>query len=862
MGPTDREIQLQVQNRMVEELASRHREFETLTNLLEDILFRCDEDGTITLLNDAWSRKTGWPVEECIGKNLAEYIDNYSSLFELQSGLSDENTMYCEVRIPTQYREVRTYNLRARRNCSAWYGSLTDITDHRRTVEALQESRDIEKKLSLVASRTDNLVVITDAFGCIEWVNRGFEAVTEYSLDEVRGRRPSEFLQGHDTDLTTVADMRSGLESGVGFNVEIVNYSKSRRRYWVSIDCSPVRDDTGEIVNFVAIERDISVQKLEETKLRDSEQHYRDLLESVSEPIFECDSDLNISFANAAWYGLTAKSVTRKKSSNLISFVHPEDKSSAFSVHRQALSSDSPVRRELRIKSADEHWRRVELVLSSKTNLRATKCTTITGALIDIDERWHATQAIVAAKKEAEDLSHARSRFVANMSHEIRTPLNAIIGMSSVLQEMALSAEQQSCVDVIENGGKALLSLVNDVLDLSKVDAAGVDLDLRDFSLLELCEEAVTMIASRVEEKGLKLQVSCSENVPQLIRGDSDKLRQILINLFSNSVKFTKEGSVDLHLEWLGGDEGEGILRFSVRDTGIGIPKDRIDSLFDAFTQADASITRDYGGTGLGLAICKQLAQAMGGDIFASSKHGLGSTFTLEIPTTIAETSETDGFEGSLLGVNLDARHSKLLDSLAHCFACNVEHRVSEGKTAVISLIDSRGKEVSCADISTMSVLTPGRLWSMLQSVDQVIDEAQKRSISDAGNLSILVAEDVLPNQMVIEAMLKQLGYSDVTIVDNGALALDALRQRKFDLVFLDIHMPVLDGISAAKMIRDDKSFGSPYIVVASADVSTDARDSMEIAGIDEWLAKPFTRSSLESVLSNYRALCDEALPA
>ncbi len=847
MGPSDKELQLLLQNRMVEELATKQQDFELLTDMLEEVVFRCDQYGVFKVLNKAWERKTGWPVNASVGSEFIAYLDDPSAIKALRAGLCSNDDLDFDLKMTSRFGDLRYFSLRAKKRGSDWYGSLFDITQQRHTMTALENSREQARKLSLVASRTDNLVIITDAQGKVEWVNQSFEKVTGYRLHEMRGQSPGSFLQGPNTNPDTVATMRQGLANGRGFNVEIINYNRQGVPYWLAIDCTPVVNEQGELVNFIAIEREISERKESEQRLRDSEKHFRGILNSVSEAIFYADEHLNMQYANPAWSGMTGHYFNTGSHCNLLDFIHSDDVALLLKTRAQAHDIGQTTRQELRLRDYNGEWRRVELLLS-----RVNQQRDFTGALIDIDERWQATQAILRAKQEAEELSVARTRFVANMSHEIRTPLNAIIGMSSVLETTRLDDEQRLCLDTISNGGKALLSVINDVLDLARLDSQAVELENRDFQLLEVCEEALDLVAMKAAEKNLELAISCEAPLPHTLRGDSHKIRQLLINLLTNAVKFTAKGQVTVALSWQNSGGKHGALQIAVQDSGIGIPEDRLPSLFDAFTQADPSTTRQFGGSGLGLAICQQICTAMGGKISATSVPGEGSCFTCSLKLDVIERDAPSA--SGTLSVNSD---SELLIKAAQWLA---QHKGLElqagdhgtgGAAVILSSADGSTRSLSHDELPT--VLSPLRLWRQLSPSQS--HSVQARKPEESAQLSILIAEDTVPNQLVVAAMLKQLGHSNYTITNNGEEALQAMSERHYDLVLLDIHMPVMDGLTAAKEIRRNPDYQHTAIIAASADVTTDAKEAADNVGFDSWLAKPFTRRSLEELLNQHHPI-------
>lgn len=848
MAATEQELSLQIQAKMLETLTAREQEFSMLTKLLDDIVFRCSQDGQIRLLNVAWERTMGWPVNESLGENLFNYQDEEGGTIAFPEPTpGGENYFTEDVRLVTFSGATKIFNLKATFADDSWYGSLTDMTDFRDTISELQVTRERERKLSLVASRTDNLVIISDANGFIEWVNDSFEKETGFTIEEVKGKRPSELLQGQETSAETKQRMSEGLKRGTGFNVEVINYNRAGNAYWVEVDCTPVRDEKGQLVNFIAIERIITERKQSEQALRDSERHFRTILDTVSEAIFYCDRDLSLHYVNPAWSGMTGHELEGEQAM-LADFVHCDDQDALEAMRRQIVDGASQVRKEMRVISRDGGWRHVELILS---NIHSSHSTEVTGALVDIDERWHTTQAMLLAKQKAEQLSEARTQFVANMSHEIRTPLNAIIGMSNVLRSTELDVEQSTYVNTLLNGGKALLALVNDILDLAKLDSGEMEFENNPYDLLELGEQCIDVVSSVAEEKNVALTLSFGNGVDREQVGDAHRLQQILLNLLSNAIKFTEQGEVLLTLDQEALAEGQ-ILRIKVQDSGIGIESEKLERLFDAFTQADASITRQFGGTGLGLSICKQIVDRMGGRIWAESRLGEGSTFYCEVPTQSRQSVISKGW---VHAYNLTAEEEYLVKQASSISGYDlVSHQDSGDKGLAIQTSakqDFINERVPRYPLSVGKIQSPRRLMDQIRPPQQQASAAQ--GVCAQRPLRVLIAEDVLPNQLVATAMLKQLGYRDVTVVDNGRQALEAARRESFDLALVDIHMPEMDGITAATHIRREGLI--PTLIAASADVTTEARERVFDAGFNDILAKPFTLDTLEALI----ATCAEA---
>ena len=401
------------------------------------------------------------------------------------------------------------------------------------------------------------------------------------------------------------------------------------------------------------------------------------------------------------------------------------------------------------------------------------------GMLQDISHQKRYEADLIEARDTAERALETRSRFLANMSHEIRTPMNGVIGMASLLRDMELSAEQRELVETIHSSGSSLLTILNDILDFSKIDEGRIELEQEPFSVAQCIADVTGLLAIRAGEKHLQLISSIDPGVPEPIRGDSTRLRQILSNLVANAVKFASDGEVSIAVHGRPQGAGNFELEVQVRDTGIGIPADKLDTLFDAFTQADASTTRLYGGTGLGLSISRLLVELMGGRIWVESEQGVGSTFSF---------------------------------------------------TVVLELVSGS---------PTSAVAQP--------------QPPASEAAPDRGAISVLLAEDNPVNQQVALKMLARLGYRAELAV-NGLDAVRAAEQNHFDLIFMDVQMPQMDGLEATKRIRDLATPTRPYIVALTANAMVEDTDIYLGAGMDAHLPKPMKLESLRSALRQFEA--------
>ena len=680
---------------------------------------------------------------------------------------------------------------------------------------------------------------------------------------------------------------------------------------------------TGLILGTLISERDRT-----EKRLSQEEERMRLLLESVGEAVYGVDSNGDCTFCNAAFLRrigyASSQALLGRNIHDVIHHTRPDGSPYPWTecVLRNAFMAGEKLHltQDLMWSSSGDSF---PVELWSSPLLQNDR---VAGAVViftDITERLLTEESLRVAKESAEAANRAKSDFLANMSHELRTPMNGILGMAALAMDTDLSSEQREYLGMVKSSGESLLSLLNDILDLSKIESGKLELEITDFSIEDCIEQAFQPIIPQAQEKGIDL-VWDAVDVPPLVRGDQMRLRQVLINLVGNALKFTQQGEVTILAELSAKTESSMRFHFTIADTGIGIALDKQRKIFEAFAQADMSTTRRYGGIGLGLSISERLVTLMNGSIWLESEVGKGSKFHFEVPFLPAEDRNIRDDSGDpavseqhlvliadanavnlrmlkrvllswgipsvtalggLQALDIFREHSQrnvvfsaaLLDAdMQDLGGLQLAEMISAAPGAakitvmLHSPLDSE-RANECKRLGINTILKPLRRLTLLQAlhIQKAIpattpaiprSSAAGDRTADATGLRILLAEDNIVNQRLISRILQKMGHT-VVVANDGGAALVMLSQQEFDLIAMDMQMPVMDGLEATQKIRLTESGTARHIpiVAITANAFDDDRRKCFEAGMDGYVVKPVSAKAIGDEVGRVMALCGQA---
>jgi len=610
--------------------------------------------------------------------------------------------------------------------------------------------------------------------------------------------------------------------------------------------------------------------------------------------------------------------------------ITPEDKENFEDAIRRLSADESPhfVVTVKKLDPEQETWWQCDLHFQTD---QKTGKKFIFGIVSDVTEQRKGHEQLKSAKAAAEKSTKTKADFLANMSHELRTPIHTIIGMNELLLETKLDPEQMEYADQVRFSADVLLSLVNDILDFSKIEAGKLSLEKIEFDPQRLTEDAIDLVALEAHKKDLEVVIDIRQDVPCMCIGDPTRLRQIIVNLFNNAVKFTNEGEITVTLEKVEEKEYTSVLKITVRDTGIGIPKEKLSRLFRAFSQIDTSTTRKYGGTGLGLSISRNLARLMGGDIGVSSEYGRGSSFwfTIEMEKTDQPTvcmPINDQLKGSkvlvvdnnrtvreVLGRYLDSwgylsdavtSGAEALEVIRHAVAdgnpyeaclvdlvmpgmdgwqlaseINADKGINFTKLVLLSPAGKSGEEAKMKLLhwfdeylskpikkrklynTLINILRDESELELAEEVGELeeLDEEEAGTAGEVPPARILIAEDHEVNQQLFRAILESLGHT-VDVAFNGKEAVDLAQTNPYDIIFMDVQMPEMNGYEATQALR--KIGMEIPIVAATASAVKEEQEKCTEAGMDDLLIKPFKKKDVISILEKWVVNTSPEAPA
>ncbi len=760
------------------------------------------------------------------------------------------------------------------------------------------------------------------------WYSSSFRTLLGYREEQLAPRIDTlEYLIHADDQPTYRAAWQDHIENNGAYDIETRLRMASGEYKWFRMRGMAERSADGAARVMAGSIQDIHQQKLTEDALDSAQGRFERAINGTQDGLWELETATDASWCSPRLAQLLG--YQHLDANFLTTLAHPEDHGKIQQAMQAHYKYHTPFDLEMRVKCASGEYRWYRSRASAERD-RFGKALRLSGSLQDVTEARAAREELMRATEAAQAASRAKSQFLANVSHEIRTPMNGIIGMTGLLQDTSLDRTQREYAETIRSSADSLLTVINDILDFSKIEAGKLDLECIEMDLRANVEDVGAMMAFQAATKGLELIVNVHPDVAPSTLGDPQRLRQCVVNLVNNAIKFTQTGEIVIEVRPQARADGTPLTYFEVRDTGMGIPAKILATLFQPFVQADSSTTRHFGGTGLGLSIVRRLVELMGGEVGVSSEVGKGSRFYFSLPLKAVEAAAPvapvrSGETGRILVVDDNLTNQKVLSSLlAHAGyqvsttgsaksalqqldAANAagdpfdmvitDYQMPEmdGATlgecivnspsfsatrlVMLTSLDRHGDTPRLSALGFAAYLTkPVRGKELLQAVTKVMSGEPRQWQMDTQPMitrntlaqsatqqrfagHVLLVEDNLVNQKVAARFLERLGCT-VEVAVNGAEGLAAATARHFDIILMDLQMPVMDGMTATRKIRELETLRQTPIIALTANAMTGDRERCEAAGMDDYLTKPIEVERLRTTLTKYGLALPESAAA
>ncbi|MEO8887381.1 MAG: PAS domain S-box protein [Mucilaginibacter sp.] len=727
-----------------------------------------DADDKVIWTNQAFEKITGYEFADVANKRLRDVVDDDANSIEVYRELISKKQSYSiQVHVSRKSGEKIWLSLIN----SVIYGETGDVEKYIRLIVDITKQKSAQKDLeilSFAARKSPSGMLTRDNDGKVVWMNEAMERITGYTLDEMKGRAFGNLLIGEGTDKEVLNAAIKARDENKPFDIELLIYKKDGTPIWVASSNSPLLDETGGVERQISTMLDITQRKNAEEELK--------LLSLVASNttsgVVINNNKGEIEWVNHAFEDITGYTLDDTKSKHLGDILQGEltdtaiiEKGRELSEKKQSFEVDLLGYR----KDGQPIWL---TVINSVILNKDGAVDKYIEVVIDISSKKKVELKLIAAKEEAQQLNRAKDMFISVMSHEIRTPLNAVIGMSRLLYDDEHLESQDENLNILRFSAQNLMVLINDVLDFTKIETGNVELEKADVDLTQLVKSITDSMQFKAAEKNIYLTYSIDSLLPQIVIGDSTRLSQILLNLVGNAMKFTEKGGVSVNLKVVEQNKESARIRFSVKDTGIGIASNKLNTIFESFKQAEANTTRKYGGTGLGLAISKRLIELHNSRINVDSVQGEGSDFWFTI--TFNKTNDTKN---------------------------------------------------------------------------------NNKKVETTLNIKVLVVDDNQINRLLINKILTKWG-AVAEFAENGIEAISkAEATHDYDAILMDINMPQMGGMEATQILRakPEPYFQNVPIIALTASMLTNEMGEITVAGMTDYILKPFEPAILFEKLSKYQ---------